>query len=179
MICDLPDNGLPESKPCRMKRLQSMLGVLLLLAYACTATSFMPAVFAALAVMDGSHRVLICRTEQGTEVRLHHRENDFTPEICDHTGMLARMVVSFCRPAEEGDHSLSTNQVTGMLTSQDDEAKRSAKDKQAECGTVYAPPFFHRLALLPESQACKPTGKDFHESSESILREIATVRLLI
>lgn len=179
MLCGLPENKASEYRPCRMKRFQSMLGVLLLLAYACTATSVMPAVFAALAVIDGSHRVMICRTEQGTEVRLHHRENDFTPEVCDHVGMLARLVVSFCRPAEEGDHSLATSQVTGTLTSQDDEAKRSAKDKLTECNTLSVPPFSHRLALLPQAQACRPVGEDFHDSSGATLREIATVRLLI
>lgn len=160
-----------------MKRLHSLLVVLLLLAYAGTATSIMPAVFAALAVLDGSHRVLICRTEQGTQVRLHHRENDYTPEVCDHEGLLAKLVVSFCRPATEGDHSLSTNQVTGMLTNSSDDAKRFFKDKQ-DC-SLESVDFNDWQARLTQGVVFKTALRDFHGSRGLALREIATIRLLI
>ena len=160
-----------------MKRIHSLLVVLLLLAYAGTATSIMPAVFAALAVLDGSHRVLICRTEQGTEVRLHHHENDYTPEVCDHAGILAKLVVSFCRPATEGDHSLSTNNVTGTLTSPGDDAKRFIKDK--ECCSLEAVEWDDRQTRLPLKVISNTARRDFQDSSEMALREIATIRLLI
>jgi hypothetical protein len=160
-----------------MKRIHSLLVVLLLLAYAGTATAIMPAVFAALAELDGSHRVMICRTEQGMQVRLHHREDDYTPEVCDHTGLLAKLVVSFCRPAEEGDHSLSTNQVTGTLTSPDDEAKRFIKDKH--CSSLEMVDYDTRQASVILEVVCRNTLRDSHHSRAVALREMATVQLLI
>ncbi len=160
-----------------MKRAHSMLVLLLLLAYTGTATSIMPAVFAALAVLDGSHRVMICRTEQGTEVRLHHHENDYTPEVCDHAGILAKLVVSFCRPAAEGDHSLTTNQVTGTLTNPGDEAKRFIKDKP--CGSLEAVNFDNRYSSVTLKVVFKASHRVVQDSSGAALREIATVRMLI
>ncbi len=160
-----------------MKRIHSLMVVLLLLAYAGSATSIMPAVFAALAELDGSHRVLICRTEQGMEVRLHHREDDFTPDVCDHEGMLARLVVSFCHPAEEGDHSLLTNQVTGTVTSPDNEGKRFIKDKG--CCSLEMVNFDGRQVRAPLKVAARVTRRDFHEGGGMALRKIATVRMLI
>lgn len=160
-----------------MERLYRMLALLLLLAYASTATTIMPAVFAALAALDGSHKVLICHTEQGMQVRLHHHEGDYTPEVCDHAGVLARLVVSFCRPATEGDHSLSNNQVAGGLAGPDDEEERLFKDKH-DCSLpcLGPPPRFARVLLV---QACRPARPDFHDSVEETLRQIATIRLLI
>lgn len=171
---------MPLPKLCDlscMKRIHSLLVVLLLLAYAGTATAVMPAVFAALAVMDGSHQVIICRTEQGTEVRLHHRENDYTPEVCDHTGLLTRMVVSFCRPAAEGDHSLSNNQVTSSLNGTDEEAKRSLKEPQ--CVSVAVVGFEGGQVRAPLKVTARVTRRDFHEGGGLALRKIATVRMLI
>ena len=156
-----------------MKRVHSMLVLLLLLAYTGTATAVMPVVFAALAVLDGSHRVMICRTEQGMEVRLHHRENDYTPEVCDHAGLLAQLVVSFCRPATEGDHSLTTNQVTGTLTNPGDEAKRFINDSLETLN------FDDWQARVTLKVVFKSARRDFHDSSGVALREIATVRMLI
>ncbi|OYW78279.1 MAG: hypothetical protein B7Z37_00290 [Verrucomicrobia bacterium 12-59-8] len=160
-----------------MKRIHSLLVVLLLLAYAGTATAIMPAMFAALALLDDSHRVLICRTEQGMQVRLHHRENDCTPEVCDHAGMLAKLVICFCRPATEGDHSLSTNQVTGMLTSTDDEAKRLLKDKQ--CCSLQSIDLDGWQTRVILEKDVKSTHWDCRESSGVALAEMATIRLLI
>jgi len=150
-----------------------MLVLLLLLAYTGTATAVMPAVFAALAELDGSHRVMICRTEQGMEVRLHHREDDYTPEVCDHAGLLAQMVVSFCRPAAEGDHSLTTNQVTGTLANPGDAAKRFINDSPE---AVTFDDWQTRVTLKVDFKAVR---RDFRSSSGVALREIATVRMLI
>ncbi|MCX6850803.1 MAG: hypothetical protein NTY98_17965 [Verrucomicrobia bacterium] len=160
-----------------MKRIHSLLVVLLLLAYAGTATAVMPAVFAALAELDGSHRVMICRTEQGMQVRLHHREDDYTPEVCDHTGLLAKLVVSFCRPEEEGDHSLSSNQVTGTLTGPDEEAKKFIKDKQ--CSSLERVDYDTRQASVILEVVCRNTLRDSHHSRAVALREMSTIRLLI
>ena len=158
---------------CCMKRAHRMLVLLLLLAYSGTATAVMPAVFAGLAVLDGSHRVMICRSEQGMEVRLHHRENDYTPEVCDHAGLLAQLVVSFCRPAAEGDHSLTTNQVTGTLTNPGDDAKRFIND------SVEAVNLDDRQARVTLKMVFKAVRWDFRSSSGVALQEIATVRMLI
>lgn len=158
---------------CCMKRAHRMLVLLLLLAYSGTATAVMPAVFAGLAVLDGSHRVLICRSEQGMEVRLHHREDDYTPEVCDHDGLLAQLVVSFCRPAAEGDHSLTTNQVTGTLTNPGDEAKRFIND------SAEAVHLDDRQARVSLKVVFKAARRDFHDSRGVVLREIATLRMLI
>jgi len=160
-----------------MKRFHSLMVVLLLLAYAGTATSIMPAVFAALAELDGSHRVMICRTEEGLQVRLHHREDDYTPEVCDHEGMLGRLVVSFCQPAEEGDHSLSTNQVTGTVAGPDEDAKRFIKEQP--CGSLELVDFDGRQVRAPLRVAARVTRRDFHEGGGLALRKIATVRMLI
>lgn len=160
-----------------MKRIHSLLVVLLLLAYAGTATSIMPAVFAALAELDGSHRVMICRTEQGLQVRLHHREDDYTPEVCDHAGLLGRLVVSFCHPATEGDHSLSTHQVTGTVTNPDNEAKRLIKEQP--CGGLEMVDYDTRPASVILEVVCRNTLRDSHHSRATALREMATIRLLI
>jgi hypothetical protein len=161
-----------------MKRFQSMLAVLLLLAYASSATSIMPAVFAVLAALDGSHRVMICRTEHGTEVRLHHRENDYTPEVCDHTGVLARLVVSLSRPAAEGDHSLSTSQVTGNFGGRDDESERDCKEKQN--GSVpLAGPEFHVVWRAVPRTLFRLADWNIRERGGTALQEMATIRLMI
>ncbi len=160
-----------------MKRFQCMLGVLLLLAYAGTVTAVMPVVVAALAVLDGSHRVMVCRTEQGTQVRLHHREDDYTPEVCDHAGVLGRLVVSLCRPATEGDHSLATSQVPGTLTSPDDEAKRFCKDRQL-C-SLEPVRFDGRQARAVQQIVFETALRAGCGSREEVLREIATIRLRV
>ncbi|MBB5032520.1 hypothetical protein [Prosthecobacter vanneervenii] len=160
-----------------MKRIYRLLALLLLLAYAGSATAIMPAVFAALATIDGSHRVLICRTEQGTQVRLHHHEDDYTPEVCDHSGMLTRLVVSFCRPATEGDHSLSTTQDSGTLAGPDDEEERLIKDKH--WGVLPCLEFTPRFARTSALHVSSLAWNDQHENTADTLRQIATIRLLI
>lgn len=160
-----------------MKRLHGLMVVLLLLAYAGTATTIMPAVVAVLAALDGSHRVLICRTEQGTEVRLHHRDHECTPEVWDHQGMLAKLIVSICRPAEDGDHSLSSNQVTGTLTDPDEEVKRTIKSKQ-DCSWK-AVRFDDQQARVDQEVVFKTPLRSFDTVSAVALEQMATVRLLI
>ncbi|WP_395739969.1 hypothetical protein [Prosthecobacter sp.] len=160
-----------------MERIHRMFAALLLLAYAGTATSIMPAVFAALAAIDGGHRVMICRTEQGMQVRLHHREDDFTPEVCDHEGLLGRILVSYCEPGTEGDHSLSTNQVTGTLTEPDDEAKRQIKERPCcEDGLVF---FDARMDMVRLEEVCKEVLRGGEAGRNVALREMTTVRLLV
>ena len=160
-----------------MKRIYRLLALLLLLAYAGSATAIMPTLFAALAAIDGSHQVMICRTEHGTQVRLHHHEDEYTPEVCDHSGMLARLVVSFCRPATEGDHSLSTNQVAGSLAGPDDEEERLIKDKQ--CCSPPCLEFASRFTRMPLARASRLDWHGFHDHGAATLRQIATIRLLI
>ena len=54
-----------------MCHLRRFISLLLLLAYAGTGTSVLPAFVLALAEMDGSHEVRVCESEQGTRVLLH------------------------------------------------------------------------------------------------------------
>ncbi|WP_395741951.1 hypothetical protein [Prosthecobacter sp.] len=169
-----------------MKRVHRVLGLLLLLAYAGGATSVVPVVFAALAAIDGSHRIVVCPTEEGTQIRLHHREDDFTPEVCDHAGMLGRFVVSFCRPATEGDHSLSTREVAGGLSSQDDETERLIKGKDSKdkpCSGLPGVEFSGRFAWVPRMTGDKVVLRAERDRTDAgggeMLRRMATVRLLI
>jgi len=160
-----------------MKRYKGILALLLLLVYASSATAIVPATFALLAALEGGHSVMVCPTEGGTQIRLHHREGDFTPEVCDHAGLLARVVVRFCRPATEGDHSLSTRQVAGGLASQDDETERSIKDKS--CWSLPEVGFAGRYARIPQASLAKAALSAGPAAGGEMLRRMATIRLLI
>lgn len=103
------------------------LAALLLLVYACTGTSILPAMAMITAEVGGSHEVKIRHSAQGTQVLLHHAESDFTPAVSDHASSLTRLIVRMCRPDGEGDHSLCLRELAGLFFSSNEEAKRDLK----------------------------------------------------
>ena len=110
-----------------MKLHHRIIAALVLMAYAVTGTALVPAVTAALAALDGSHDVLVRESEQGTQLVLHHRQGDYTPEKADHRKCMARVLVSFCRQNQEGDHSLSSAHVTSMALTERIDATQIVK----------------------------------------------------
>lgn len=95
-----------------MKLYHRIIAALVLMAYAITGTSLMPVAVVMLAALDGSHDVVIRQSEQGTQLVLHHRVHEFTPQLTDHRKCMARVLVSLCRPNQEGDHQLVSAHVT-------------------------------------------------------------------
>ncbi|MEQ1751911.1 MAG: hypothetical protein ABL974_20990 [Prosthecobacter sp.] len=96
-----------------MRLFHRFIASLLLLAFASTGTSLMPAMMALLAEMEGSHESRVHFSENGAQVVLHHRESEFTPDVNDHRCGLARVLVSFCQSNREGDHQMTTAQFAG------------------------------------------------------------------
>jgi hypothetical protein len=92
-----------------------IISALLLMAYAITGTSLMPAVMTMLVDLDGSHQSLVRVSEGGAQVVLHHRQTEFTPAVNDHRRGLARVLVSLCQADQDGDHQMTTSQLSGNL----------------------------------------------------------------
>jgi hypothetical protein len=88
------------------------IAALVLMAYAITGTAVMPATVMLLAALDGSHDVMIRESAQGTQLVLHHRQGEYTPQADDHRRCMARVLVSLCRQDQDGDHSLCSAQIT-------------------------------------------------------------------
>lgn len=99
--------------PFFMLLVHRLIAALLLLAYASTSTSLMPAVMTLLAEVEGSHESRVHLGESGAQVVLHHRQSEFTPAVNDHHCALARVLVSFCQSDREGDHQMTTAQLAG------------------------------------------------------------------
>lgn len=137
-----------------MQSAHRFLAALLLLAYACTGTSILPAMAMIAAEAGGSHEVKIRHSAQGTQVLLHHAESDYTPEVSDHASSLTRLIVRMCRPDAEGDHSLCLREMAGFFFSSTEEAKRDLK----------SPAFFpvssvHALTVWQPKALCKEAGR--------------------
>lgn len=96
-----------------MHLVHRLIAALLLLAYASTGTSLMPAVMTLLAEVEGSHESRVRLGENGAQVVLHHRQSEFTPAVNDHRRGLARVLVSFCQSDREGDHQMTTAKFAG------------------------------------------------------------------
>ena len=96
-----------------MQLAHRLIATLLLLAYASTGTSLMPAVMTLLVEVEGSHESQVRLGENGAQVVLHHRQSEFTPDVNDHRHGLARVLVSFCQSDHEGDHQMTTAQFAG------------------------------------------------------------------
>ncbi|HEY1048764.1 MAG TPA: hypothetical protein VGE39_03375 [Prosthecobacter sp.] len=164
-----------------MRPFRRLIALLLLLAYVSTGTSALPAFVVAAACVDGSHEVRIVRSEHGMQVRLHHEDEEhFTPEVADHSSVFTRVLVQMCAPAREGDHSLSTQFVSGsaLLSREDDAAKRAAKHVQV----VDLSATVQLLAQLPSSKAARstlPKGEVQAPPTQALHACVSTVRLLI
>lgn len=99
-----------------MHPFRRLISALLLMAYAITGTSLMPAVMTMLADLDGSHQSLVRVSESGAQVVLHHRQSEFTPAVNDHRRGLARVLVSLCQADQDGDHEMTTSQLSGNVS---------------------------------------------------------------
>lgn len=129
------------------------LAALLLLAYACTGTSILPAMAMIVAEAGGSHEVKIRHAAQGTQVLLHHAESDYTPEVSDHASSLTRLIVRMCRPDAEGDHSLCLREMAGFFFNSTEEAKRDLKSP-----AFFPVPSVHALTTRQPKALRKETG---------------------
>ena len=154
---------------------QRLITLVLLAAYAITATSVLPAVVALAAAIDGSHSVQITQSAQFTRLTLHHRESSFTPSVTDHDGRLARTLVSLCSTTSSGDHQLSCAQFN------------SSTKNQRETAAKPSTPTPTTLVLQSRLKADRPDTNTavlgrFQTATvaeSGIRRIIATVRLLI
>ncbi len=157
---------------------QRLIALLLLVAYAITGTSLLPAVVSLAATAEGSHAVQVGRSAASTQVVLHHRAAEYTPATNDHATPLARLIVSLCRPSAEGDHSLSIQSMSGSLLVSRDEVKREIKDTPALNlpATVawVATQLFPVCSMQPVVPACFAAADKLSQQ-----RVLATVRLLI
>lgn len=97
---------------------QRLIALLLLVAYATTGTSLLPATVAVLAALDGGHEVLIGQTENGVRLTLHHRPDDYTPCVADHHSALARVLVRLCSSSQQGDHQLASSRFESTADSE-------------------------------------------------------------
>lgn len=89
-----------------------IIATILLVAYAMTGTSVMPAMISMAAWIDGSHSVLVAESEQGTQLILHHRSHCYTPRLADHDHTLTKILVSMCTASDSGDHQMKSVHVT-------------------------------------------------------------------
>lgn len=99
---------------------QRFTALILLMVYAITGTSLMPAMMLMLATFDGSHAIQVRQSDQGTQLLLHHKVGDYTPQVCDHQNTLAKFIVSMCRPNTEGDHKMISAHVASSVNSERD-----------------------------------------------------------
>jgi hypothetical protein len=108
-----------------MKRFHRIIAALVLMAYAITGTSLVTAVAVVLAELDGSHDVMISESAQVMQLVLHHRHGEYTPQTKDHSKCMARVLVSFCRQDQEGDHCLSPAHVSSTAITERFNAAKS------------------------------------------------------
>jgi hypothetical protein len=162
----------------RFTSVQRLIASLLLMAYAITGTSVMPAALALMASMDGGHSVSVVQSETGTRVVLHHRSDEYTPEIEDHRSPLARVLVSICSASDSGDHQMTSSSIEAG-TRLEREQQGSQVKKAPELN--FPATIQHRLTLLPLRHEAPHTapGLDEPPLMTDSLRTLATVRLLI
>ncbi len=86
----------------------------LFITYMATGTPVVAAAVALLAVLDGSHSVTLADSDGGTQLVLGHRDGNCTPELHDHPGLLAKVLVAFCRPNVRRDHQFIVALTSGI-----------------------------------------------------------------
>lgn len=151
---------------------------LLLMAYAVTGTSLMPATMLMLAKLDGSHNIQVCESDHGTQLVLHHNRENYTPCIADHAGVLARVVVSLCRPDPVGDHNLVAAHMNGQVNTERQSSKSAVK--QAAVLNYLATSALILWRPEPVSSVWVKMHPDDGQRIGSVQREtLSTVRLLI
>lgn len=164
--------------PMRFTPFQRLIACLLLMAYAITGTSIIPAAMALMAWMDGGHSVRVVQSETGTRVTLHHNSDDYTPDVEDHSSPLARVLVSLCSASDSGDHQMTTSSIEAGTRLERDEQGSSVR-KAPELNLPAT--FQHRLTLQPMRHQERHTapGLDEPPLMKDGLRTLSTVRLLI
>jgi hypothetical protein len=164
--------------PMRLPFVQRLIASLLLMAYAITGTSVMPAALALMACMDGGHSVMVVQSETGTRVTLHHRSDEYTPDIEDHCSPLARVLVSICSASDSGDHQMTSSSIEAGTRLERDEQGSTVK-KAPELN--FTATIQHRLTLQPLRHEVRHTapGLDGTPLMTDSLRTLSTVRLLI
>jgi hypothetical protein len=162
----------------RHSLLKRLTGILLLLAHAITGTSALPAITTLAADLEGSHAVMVCRSEQGTHVVLHHREHEYTPRVDDHANVVARVIVRLCRSSQEGDHRLSTEALSSGLT--EETLKQSRAKKQAECDSfVTCHSWTPQASLLSANTPFSDIQRSHSARLQSIQVMLRSVRLMV
>lgn len=89
-----------------------LIAALVLCAHVCTGTVLISSVGALIAVVEGSHALMVIRSASGYELVLHHAVGKATPEIMDHGTVAARMLVCVCKTSPGGDHKLESTLLT-------------------------------------------------------------------
>jgi len=157
---------------------QRLIALLLLMAYTITGTSIMPAALALAAWVEGSHAVMIRQTDAGTSVTLHHRRGTYTPDVSDHQSSLAKVLVSFCRSSEAGDHQLSVSRCVSTTTTYRETLEKCIK---ASVEVNHAATFQFSI-IMPSHRHAMMHEPVWHQSTllkNGLPRMLTTVRLLI
>lgn len=157
---------------------QRIIALVLLMVYTITGTAVMPAAVALAAWVDGSHAVVVSSSLEGTQVRLQHRSDEFTPAIDDHGSALARMIVSFCHASSRGDHQICSSQLDTSVSVERDSFERiNVLPAQVDLAKAW-----HHPQIMPSNVPATLISSRFQESrlSHSDIRQmLATVRLMV
>lgn len=90
---------------------QRTIATLLLVVYALTGTSALPAFATFLANLDGGHGVSVMFTKAGTHLSLKHQQSDITLTADEHRSAAGRLVTRLCRNNASGTHELESQQL--------------------------------------------------------------------
>lgn len=132
---------------------QRIIALVLLMVYAITGTSLLPALVSLAATLDGSHTVQVQQSEQGTTLTLLHHRADYTPRVDDHSNSLARFIVSMCKASEAGSHELSSSCISTGSRAERDANEREVKNAaQVNCQATRALVFSSRHPVRDTSR---------------------------
>lgn len=153
---------------------QRFIALVLLVAYAITGTSLLPACLSLVALADGSHTVQVRQSERGTTLALLHHQANYTPRVNDHDNSVARLIVSMCAVSVAGSHELSSSCINAVSFIQTDVEARELKN---------TPQFNLRdtLALVFSSKhrACETQVRRDVQITPGLRLSLSSVRLLI
>lgn len=109
--------SFPFAVPKRV--IHRLTALILLFVYSVMGTSLLPAAIAALGTLEGSHEIVVVgQSGCGTQVVLHHRPGQFTPQARDHRTCLARAIVRFCGSDRRSDHCIATQHLSNAAQSE-------------------------------------------------------------
>lgn len=114
------------------RAIHRLTALILLLTYSVMGTALLPAAVAALGSLEGSHEIVVVgQSGCGTQVVLHHRFGQFTPQARDHTTSLARAIVRFCCSDRCGDHCIATQHLSNAAQSERNHGQAGLADTPA------------------------------------------------